>query len=210
MSQAHKLFGPLQSRLQHVAIRCLAGRAAKHAQEMATANSHADVGWWCRDRERGAQVMHLSMGTVRWRGWGFPVLLPPTPRLGEPQFWRAPYFVSLHLSDPAPFTWQSQGRQGKKIIEPGSIIVVSRGTEDWVSFPSPVKRILLNVEPGVFQKAFPDEDPDRDVELVSQWGIHDRHVEFVLRVERTEKPSKGGHPAAATKRSEYIFKLLLS
>jgi hypothetical protein len=120
------------------------------------------------------------------------------------------YFVSLHLSDPAPFTWQSQGRQGKKIIEPGSIIVVSRGTEDWVSFPSPVKRILLNVEPGVFQKAFPDEDPDRDVELVSQWGIHDRHVEFVLRVERTEKPSKGGHPAAATKRSEYIFKLLLS
>jgi AraC family transcriptional regulator len=95
-------------------------------------------------------------------------------------------FVSLHLSDPTPFIWQSQGKRGKKIIEPGAIIVVSRGTEDWVSFPNRVKRILLNLELDVFQKAFPDNDPERDVELVPQWGVHDRHVEYTLRALEAE------------------------
>jgi hypothetical protein len=96
------------------------------------------------------------------------------------------YFISLHLSDPAPLIWRSQGKQGKKIIEPGSIVVVSRGTEDWVSFPNPVKRILLNLEPGVFQQAFPDEDPGGDVELVAQWGVQDQHVEYTLRALEAE------------------------
>jgi AraC family transcriptional regulator len=96
------------------------------------------------------------------------------------------HFVSLHLSDPAPFIWRSHGKQGKKIIEPGSVIVVSRGTEDWVSFPKPVKRILLNLEPGVFQQAFPDNDPGRDVELVAQWGVQDLHVEYTLRALEAE------------------------
>ena len=53
---------------------------------------------------------------------------------------------------------------------PGSIIVVSRGTEDSVSFSKPVKRILLNLEPNVLQRAFPDSDTGRDVELIPQWG----------------------------------------
>jgi AraC family transcriptional regulator len=64
--------------------------------------------------------------------------------------------------------------------------MVSRGTEDQVSFPHPVKRILLNIEPSLFQQAFPDKYPDRDVELVSQWGVHDRHVEYTLRALEAE------------------------
>ena len=31
------------------------------------------------------------------------------------------YFVRLHLSEPAPFVWRSQGKQGNKTIESGSI-----------------------------------------------------------------------------------------
>lgn len=61
------------------------------------------------------------------------------------------HFVCLHLSEPAPLVWRSQGKQGNKTIGPGSIIVVSRGTEDSVSFPKPVKRILLNLEPNVLR-----------------------------------------------------------
>jgi hypothetical protein len=68
------------------------------------------------------------------------------------------HFVSLHLGDPAPFVWRSQGKQGHKIIEHGSIIVVSRGTEDWVSFAKPVKRIVLNLEPEIFRQAFFEND----------------------------------------------------
>jgi AraC family transcriptional regulator len=96
------------------------------------------------------------------------------------------YFVSLHLSNPVPLIWRSQGKQGQKIIEPGSITVVSRGTEDWVSFPNPVKQILINLEPGVFQQAFPDKDPGRDVELVTQWGVQDLQVEYTLRALEAE------------------------
>jgi AraC family transcriptional regulator len=91
------------------------------------------------------------------------------------------YFVSLHLSDPAPFVWRSQGKRGNKIIEPGSIDVVSRGTEDWVSFPMPVRRIVLNLEPDMFQQVVSESDTGPDVELVAQWGVKDLHVEYTLR-----------------------------
>jgi AraC family transcriptional regulator len=91
------------------------------------------------------------------------------------------HFMCLHLSQPAPFAWRSQGKTGNKIIGSGSIIVVSRGTEDSVSFPKPVKRILLNLEPSVMQQAFPDNDTGRDVELIEQWAVADPQIEYVLR-----------------------------
>jgi AraC family transcriptional regulator len=64
--------------------------------------------------------------------------------------------------------------------------VVSRGTEDCVSFRKPVKRILLNLEPDVFQEAFPDNGSGQGVELVAQWGVHDRQVEYTLRALEAE------------------------
>src|SRR5215469_674897 len=91
------------------------------------------------------------------------------------------HFVQLHLSEPAPFFWRSEGKQGNKIVGPGSIIVVSRGTEDSVSFPKAVRRILLNLEPNVLQQAFPDSDTGRDAELIPQWGVQDPQVEHILR-----------------------------
>lgn len=91
------------------------------------------------------------------------------------------HFVCLHLSEPAPFAWRSQGKQGNKIIGSGSIILVTRGTEDSVSFPKPVKRILVNLEPSLLQQAMPENDTGRDVELIDQWGGQDPQVEHVLR-----------------------------
>lgn len=91
------------------------------------------------------------------------------------------HFVCLHLSEPAPFLWRSQGKQGNKTLGPGSVIVASRGTEDTVSFPEAVRRILLNLEPSVLQKALPENDSGRDLELVDQWGVEDPQVEYILR-----------------------------
>jgi AraC family transcriptional regulator len=91
------------------------------------------------------------------------------------------HFVCLHLSEPAPFVWRSEGKPGSTTMGPGSIIVVSRGTEDTVSFPKPVKRILLNLETSLFKQAFPENDTGRDVEFVPHWGVQDRQVEHILR-----------------------------
>jgi AraC family transcriptional regulator len=91
------------------------------------------------------------------------------------------HFVCLHLGEPTPFVWRSQGKTGNKILGSGSILVVSRGTEDTVSFPKPVKRILLNIEPKLLQQAFPDHDTGRDVELIPQWGVQDPQAEHVIR-----------------------------
>jgi AraC family transcriptional regulator len=91
------------------------------------------------------------------------------------------HFVCLHLGEPAPLVWRSQGKQGNKIIGSGSIMVVSRGTEDSVSFPKPVKRILLNLEPKLFQQTLSDNDTGREVELIDQWGEQDLQVEHILR-----------------------------
>jgi AraC family transcriptional regulator len=96
------------------------------------------------------------------------------------------YFVSLHLSDPAPFLWRSQGGQGNKIIESGSINVLSRGTEDWVSFPKPVERIVLNLELDVFRQACPEHDTGRDFELISRWAVQDSQLEYTLRALEAE------------------------
>lgn len=87
------------------------------------------------------------------------------------------HFVCLHLGEPAPLVWRSEGKQGNKIIGYGSTIVVSRGTEDTVSFPKPVKRILLNLEPAVFS----ENDTGRDVELIARWGVQDPQVQHILR-----------------------------
>jgi AraC family transcriptional regulator len=91
------------------------------------------------------------------------------------------HFVCLHLSEPSPFVWRSEGKLGSTTLGPGSIVVVSRGTEDTVSFPKPVKRILLNLETSVFKQAFPENDTGRDVEFIPQWGVENPQVEHILR-----------------------------
>jgi AraC family transcriptional regulator len=91
------------------------------------------------------------------------------------------HFVCLHLSEPAPFFWRSQGKQGNKVLGSGTVIVASRGTEDSVSFSKPVRRILLNLEPRVFQEALPDNHSGRDAELIDQWGVEDPQIEYILR-----------------------------
>jgi len=91
------------------------------------------------------------------------------------------HFVCLHLSEPAPFVWRSEGKQGNEMLASGSIIVVSRGSEDSASFPKPVKRILSNLEPNVLQQACPENDAGRDVELIPHWGVEDPQVEYILR-----------------------------
>jgi len=80
------------------------------------------------------------------------------------------HFVCLQLSRPAVFGWQS-----------GSVFVMSRGTEHSVSFPKPVKRILLNLEPTLLQQAFSENDRGSDVELINQRGVQDPQVEHILR-----------------------------
>jgi len=91
------------------------------------------------------------------------------------------HFLCLHLSEPAPVVWRSQGTQGSTIVETGSLFVLSRGTEDAVTFPNAVRRILLNLEPSVFERTLPDHQSGYDVELVNHWGVQDPQVEHILR-----------------------------
>jgi AraC family transcriptional regulator len=91
------------------------------------------------------------------------------------------HFVCLHLSEPAPFLWRSEGKPGRTTMGPGSVIVVSRGTEDTVSIPKPVTRILLNLETSILKQAFPENHSGRDVEFIPQWGVKDRQVEHIIR-----------------------------
>ena len=142
----------------------------------------------------------LANDRIRVRqGMQFVALLPGMPTLSSARSpWEGallechshlPYTVDkhehlsfcLHLSEPSPFVWRSEGKQGSTTLGPGSIVVVSRGTEDTVSFPKPVKRILLNLETSVFKQAFPEDDTGRDVEFIPQWGVENPQVEHILR-----------------------------
>lgn len=66
-------------------------------------------------------------------------------------------------------------------MEKGSLVLASRGTEDAVTFPKAVRRILLNLEPSVFEHALADQHSGRDVELVNHWGVKDAQIERILR-----------------------------
>jgi AraC family transcriptional regulator len=103
------------------------------------------------------------------------------------------HFICLLLSDPVPISWQSQGKQGKKTMGPGSVLLVSRGTEDSVFFPGAVRRVLLNLEPSLLKRAYPDIDTGRDVEFIDQWGVSDPQIEFILRA--LEADLEAGIPA---------------
>ena len=102
------------------------------------------------------------------------------------------HFVCLQLSEPAPIVWRSQGRQGTNILGPGLIVVTSRGTEHSVSFPKPMKRIVLNLEPTVLQQAVPEDDKGRDVELIERWAVPDPQIEYIIRA--LEADLKAGLP----------------
>ena len=91
------------------------------------------------------------------------------------------HFVVLHISGPAPMSWRSQGKQGTKVTGPGSILAGSRGSEHSLSFPDSIAVILLNLEPNLLQRALPENDTGRDLELIDQWGVQDRQVEHILR-----------------------------
>jgi AraC family transcriptional regulator len=103
------------------------------------------------------------------------------------------HFICLHLSEPAPIIWQSQGKQGKKTLTTGSVVFVSRGTEDAISFPNAVRRILFNFEPSLLRRMFPDIDKGRDVEFVDQWGVTDPQIDYILRA--LEADLESGLPA---------------
>ena len=103
------------------------------------------------------------------------------------------HFLSLHLSEPAPLRWRANGREGSNVVGPGSAVLLSRGTHDSVSFPKPVQRILFTLEPKVFQHALQEHHTGRDVELVNQWGVQDRQIEYILRA--LEADLDAGSPA---------------
>jgi AraC family transcriptional regulator len=166
----------------------------------------------------GSQVSSLVQGNdaarIRVRQNGECVLLAPgTPTLSSAQSaWQGallerhshgPYnaenhqhlshFLCLHLGEPAPLVWRSKGKEGNKTVGAGSIVLLSRGTEDAVSFPKPVNRILLNLEPYILQRALPDHDSGRGAELIDQWGVQDPQIEHVLRA--LEADLEAGQPS---------------
>jgi|SRR5581483_11288996 len=91
------------------------------------------------------------------------------------------HFLVLHLGGPSQIAWRFAGKTGIKTVAPGEISVISRGTEDSTSFPQGSKRIVLNLEPSIFKRVFPEEDFGNDVELIDQWSVEDRQVEYILR-----------------------------
>jgi len=91
------------------------------------------------------------------------------------------HFLCVHLNGPSRLEWRSNGKTGAKTIAPGAVSLVSRGTEDAAAFPEGAKRIFLSLEPCIFQCAFPEADAGEDPELIEQWGIEDRQIEYILR-----------------------------
>lgn len=123
------------------------------------------------------------------------------------------HFVCLHLSEPAPFVWRSQGKQGTKIIGPGSIMVVSRGTEDSVSFPKPVERILLNLEPSVCSRRFLTMTQDAMWNSLTNGECLIRRLNtFFVHSKQISKPASlgaGSSESPCSVRSLCIFKAVM-
>lgn len=103
------------------------------------------------------------------------------------------HFLCMHVGDPAPLAWRSRGNAGSKVISAGEFVLVSRGGEDEVSFPKPVKRILLNLEPWLVDQACPSAGSGREIELIDQWVIRDLQVERIIRT--LEADLENGLPA---------------
>jgi AraC family transcriptional regulator len=103
------------------------------------------------------------------------------------------HFLVLHLNGPSPLAWRWNGKTGVKTVGPGAISLVSRGTEDSTSFPEGSRRIVMSLEPCIFQRAFAEVEAGTDVELIEQWGFEDPKIEYILRA--LEADIQGGVPA---------------
>ena len=107
------------------------------------------------------------------------------------------HFLCLHLGGPSRVEWRSNGKTGAKTVAPGSIIMVSRGTQDAISYagshPEAMRRMFLTLDPRIFQRAFPEAVSGEDIEVIDQWGIDDPHIEYILRA--LDADLEAGFPA---------------
>lgn len=100
------------------------------------------------------------------------------------------HFLCLHLDSPTPVMEQSKGESKSRILAPGQIVLLSRGTEHEVSFPTAVKRVLLNLEPWLFRETFGEDASEDELELRNHWGIHDPQIEHIMRALEADLQAK--------------------
>jgi AraC family transcriptional regulator len=105
------------------------------------------------------------------------------------------HFLCLYLDDPTPVVWQSKSASESLVLAPGQIVLLSRGTEHEVSFPKPVKRVLLNLEPWLFHQAFDKNASEDEIELQNHWGLHDPQIEYIIRALEADLQAK--HPSGS-------------
>lgn len=144
------------------------------------------------------------------RGDHFELLVPEVPVVSSPPaLWRGvlleshahgpqrveyhqhlSHFLCLHLDNQTTVLEQSKGESESRVLAPGQIVLLSRGTEHEVSFPTPVKRVLLNLEPWLFLETFGDDVSGDEIELQNHWGIHDPQIEHIMRALEADLQAK--------------------
>lgn len=103
-----------------------------------------------------------------------------------PEHEHSSFCLHLQTSGPVEMEWWSEGKHGKEVHGPGSMILLPPGTRDRLRWNRPSQRVLLSLDESYLLRAAQEWGKTRRLEFENHWSFQDRQLHFLLSEFRRE------------------------
>ncbi len=115
-------------------------------------------------------------------GWNGIALesFPDIPGVAIPTHEHPTHFLNLLIHGTVKAEWTTEGCTRRAENTPGTIYLLPAGTVDSLTWSGPTTRLILVMEPGFLNRSLESTASIDNVELISHWNLHDRHIESLM------------------------------
>jgi AraC family transcriptional regulator len=118
-----------------------------------------------------------------------PGLIVETHRVGAieiPEHLHSSFCLHLQTSSPVQMEWWCEGRNGKEVHGPGSMILLTPGTRDRIRWDRPSQRTVLSLDESYLLRAAQELGKKGQLEFGNQWIFEDRQLQLLISELRRE------------------------
>jgi AraC family transcriptional regulator len=116
----------------------------------------------------------LSSGSIQWHGIVFEKHV--TEAIYIPMHEHPTNFLQLQTNGPVDLEWKSHERWQHKKLEPNSLMLLPKGTQDEVRSAQRMERTLISLNQEMIDSVARETLPDGNIELMECWGFQDPHL----------------------------------
>ena len=90
------------------------------------------------------------------------------------------HFLNLLVKGNVRAEWTTDGRTHSAENTPGTIYLLPAGTIDHLTWSGTTSRLILIMEPGFLNRSLENAGHLGEIELVTHWNLHDRHIASLM------------------------------